>query len=371
MSLFRFLRHLNLATRREDLHRHRHQGWLHFFVHISRPTILAFFELLWRLLRAMLRELGNFFKFFGYLRWETLKEVCDRAGQQRLPGLSAEMAYNAMLALFPALLAFLAAIALFESLQSTLYQMASLLGKILPDEVRSLIASIIKQIVATRNQQLFPLSFLGSLWAFSGVLSAAMAALDQIHQIPPAQRRSFWKAKLVSIGLSIGTILLLIIACGAVFVSDILVQILARQSCLLEAVQNCQLNNLQNCSLLPLPNCPSESKLLEAWGRWRWPITLGIVSLAFAFVYRYGPSRRQPGTPIFPGAVLAAIFWAAISGLFRIYVSHFGNYNWTYGTIGTFIILLLWLYLSSLVMLLGDEVNVTVGQGIKKLKIKN
>lgn len=368
MSFFRVLRHFYFAMRRELFHRSRFQSWLIASVQFARKVILALFRMLWQLLRSLLRRLGDFFYFFRYLNWSTLKEVCDRAGQQRLPGLSAEMAYNAMLAFFPALLAFLAAIALFESLQSTLYQMASLLGKIIPDDVRNLISTLIKQILASRNQQLFSLSFLGSLWAFSGVLSAAMAALDQIHQIPSEQARPFWKAKLVSIGLSIGTILLLILACGVVFVSDLIVQIVARQSCLLEAVQNCQLDNLENCSLLAVPNCPLESQLLRGWRHWRWPITLGIVSVTFAFVYRYGPSHRQPNTPIFPGAVLSAILWAVLSSLFRLYVSHFGNYNLTYGTIGTFIILLLWLYLSSLVMLLGDQVNVTVGAAMRKLK---
>jgi membrane protein len=87
--------------------------------------------------------------------------------------------------------------------------------------------------------------------------------------------------------------------------------------------------------------------------------------VAFAFIYRYGPSRHHRGTPIFPGAILAAIFWAGFSGLLRVYVSNFANYNWTYGTIGTFIILLLWLNFSSLVMLLGAQLNVTVGKEMK------
>ncbi|MDF0555335.1 YihY/virulence factor BrkB family protein [Kamptonema sp. UHCC 0994] len=330
-----------------------------------RHLILAMFQVLWMLLRRIIRRSRRFFNFFGHLNWTIIKEVGDRAGQQRLPGLSAEMAYNAMLALFPALLASIAAIALFESLQSTLYQMAQLLGEIVPNQVRTLIRSLIQEILQTRNQEIFSVSFIGALWAFSGVLSAAMAALDQIHQIPTAQTRPFWKAKLVSIALSIGTIMLLILACGVVFVSDLIVQVVARQSCLLEAVSNCELQDVYNCQLLPIQSCPLESHLLAIWKLWRWPITLGIVSSAFAFIYRYGPSRHHRGTPILPGAILAAIFWAGISGLLRFYVSHFANYNWTYGTIGTFIILLLWLNFSSLVMLLGAQLNVTVGKAMK------
>ncbi|MCC3413859.1 MULTISPECIES: YihY/virulence factor BrkB family protein [unclassified Microcoleus] len=330
-----------------------------------RYLILALFKALLRLLRAVKTKFGDFWLFCRCLTWSTLKEVCMKAGEQRLPGLSAEMAYNSMLALFPGLLAILSAIALFEPLQSTLYQMAGLLGKVIPDEIRNLIRSSLTEILSIRNQQLFSLSFVVSLWAFSGVMSAAMAALDQIHQIPATQTRSFVKAKLISISLSIGTILLLILASGVVFVSDLIVQAIARQSCLLESVANCNLKDVKSC-LMFLPDCPLEAQLLGVWRLWRWPSTLGIVSLAFAFVYRYGPSRRHPETPIFSGAVFAALLWAMLSGLFRFYVLNLGNYNWTYGTIGTFIVLLLWLYLCCLAMLIGAQLNVTVGKAMKQ-----
>ncbi|MEG4310245.1 MULTISPECIES: YihY/virulence factor BrkB family protein [unclassified Microcoleus] len=334
-----------------------------------RYLILALFKALLRLLRALKRKFGGFWLFCRCLTWGTLKEVAAKAGEQRLPGLSAEMAYNSMLALFPGLLAILSAIALFEPLQSTLYQIARLLGEVIPDDVRKLIGGLIKEILLTRSKGLFSVSFLGAIWAFSGVMSAAMAALDRIHDIPSDRTRPFWKAKLISLALSIGTIVLLILASGVVFVSDLIVQAIARQSCLLESVANCDLKDVQNCLLLA-GNCPLESQLLGVWRLWRWPISLGIISLAFAFVYRYGPSRRQPDIPIFSGAVFAAILWALFSALFRFYVLHLGNYTWTYGTIGTFIVLLLWLDLSSLVMLIGAQLNVTVGKAIKQSKLK-
>lgn len=334
-----------------------------------RYVILALFKALLRLLRAVKKKFGDFWLFCRCLTWSTLKEVGAKAGEQRLPGLSAEMAYNSMLALFPGLLAVLSAIALFEPLQSTLYQIARLLGEVIPGNVRNLIGGLIKEILLTRNKGLFSVSFLASIWAFSGVMSAAMAALDRIHQIPSARTRPFWKAKLISLGLSIGTIVLLILASGAVFLSDLIVQAIARQSCLLESVANCNLKDVQNCLLLA-GNCPLESELLAVWRLWRWPISLGIVSVAFAFVYRYGPSRHQADIPIFSGAVFAAILWALFSALFRFYVWHWGNFSWTYGTIGTFIVLLLWLDLSSLVMLIGAQLNVTVGKAMKQSKLK-
>ncbi|MEG4529000.1 YihY/virulence factor BrkB family protein [Microcoleus sp. D2_18a_D3] len=334
-----------------------------------RYLILALFKAFLRLLRALKRKFWGFWLFCRCLTWGTLKEVGAKAGEQRLPGLSAEMAYNSMLALFPGLLAILSAIALFEPLQSTLYQIARLLGEVIPDDVRKLIGGLIKEILLTRSKGLFSVSFLGAIWAFSGVMSAAMAALDRIHEIPSDRARPFWKAKLISLALSVGTIILLILASGVVFVSDLIVQAIARQSCLIESVANCDLKDVQNCLILA-GNCPLESQLLGVWRLWRWPISLGIISLAFAFVYRYGPSRRLPDIPIFSGAVFAAILWALFSALFRFYVLHLGNYTWTYGTIGSFIVLLLWLDISSLVMLIGAQLNVTVGKAMKQSKLK-
>jgi len=99
------------------------------------------------------------------------------------------------------------------------------------------------------------------------------------------------------------------------------------------------------------------------------PIALGIAVLAFAFIYYFGPSRKIRGFPIFPGAFFASISWVGISSLFRLYVTNFGNYNKVYGTVGAFIVLMLWLYMSSFVMLLGAQLNAVVGEEMRREKL--
>jgi membrane protein len=289
---------------------------------------------------------ARFFRFFRYLNWATLWKTVERAGQRRLAGLSAEMAYNAMLALFPAILAILTAIGLFHSSASTFQQLARQLSQVAPKEAIFLIQGFAQEVSQSQNQGLFSLSFLGALWAFSGAVSAAMAAFDQIHQIPPEKTRPFWKAKLISLILTLGTILLLITASFLVFISDWIIQLVASQSGRLQP------------------------DLLAGWRLLSWPTALGIVALAFGFIYRYGPSSWNRGTPIMPGAILAAISWAVISALFRLYVSNFGNYNKAYGAVGAVIILMLWLYMSCLVLLMGDQLNATVGEAIQQAKKK-
>jgi membrane protein len=287
----------------------------------------------------------RFFRFFRYLNWVTLKKTFARAMKRRLMGLSAEMAYNAILALFPAILAILTAIGLFEeSLQQTFHNLAAQLSEVAPDEALQLMRDFAKEINLTKNRGLFSLSFIVAIWASSGALSAAMNALDQIHEIPLEKTRPFWKAKLISLGLTIGSFLLLVIASFLVFISDLVLQIVVDKS--------------------------GASVLLTVWRLLSWPLALGIIATSSAFIYRFGPSRWSHGTPIMPGAILAAISWAILSGLFRIYVANFGNYNKVYGAVGAVIVLLLWLYMTSLVLLLGDQLNVTVGEAMQQTKAK-
>ena len=288
---------------------------------------------------------ARFFRFFRYLNLVTLRKTFAGAIKRRLMGLSAEMAYNAMLALFPAILAVLTAIGLFEeSLQSTFRALASQLSEVAPDQALQVIRDFTKSINLTKNSSLFSLSFVVAIWAASGALSAAMNALDQIHEIPLKEVRPFWKAKLISLGLTIGSILLLVIASFIVFISDWVVRMVVHQS--------------------------GVSLLLTIWRLLSWPLALGIVATAFGYIYRFGPSRWSQGTPIMPGAFLAAISWAVLSALFRLYVANFGNYNKVYGAVGAVIVLMLWLYMTSLVLLLGDQLNVTVGEAIQQAKAK-
>lgn len=286
---------------------------------------------------------ARFFRFFRYLNLTTLKRTFTRATQRRLTGLSAEMAYNAILALFPAVLAILTAIGLFEeSLQSTFHNLVSQLSEVAPYEVVELIRQFKQELTRTKSSSLFSFSFILAIWTASSAMSAAMNALDQIHKIPPEDMRPFWKAKLISLGLTIGSILFSVLACFLVFISDWLVKLLVVQS--------------------------GASILLTLWRLLSWPLALGIIAIGCAFIYRFGPSHWNKGTPIMPGAILAAIAWAIVSALFRLYVTNFGNYNKVYGAVGAVIVLLLWLYMTSLVLLLGEQLNVTVGEAMQKNK---
>jgi len=295
-----------------------------------------------RLSQPGLALITRFLQFFKYLNLKTLLTVIRRAGQHRLPGLSAEIAYNAIFALFPAALAILSAIGLFEISEFSFRSLIHQVSQVIPDQAVILIQGSLRYLKTRSNQRLFSLSFLAALWVSSSVTGSAMAALDQIYRTPRNQVRPFWQAKLVALGLALGTFLLLVVALLIIFISDITVRIVADSSGRFS---------------------PS---LFHAWHLMSLPIALSIVALALGFIYRYGTSRWQQGTPIMPGAILAALLWAMLSGLLRFYVSHVGNFNQVYGAIGAVIILLLWLYLSAFAMLLGGLVNSVVGEAMQK-----
>jgi membrane protein len=287
----------------------------------------------------------RFFQFFQYLNGRTLRKTIAAALRQRLPGLASEMAYNAMLSLFPATLAVLTAIGLFRPLTSTFKKLANQMSEVAPTEVLGLLQGFSHEVSQGQDGRLFSFSFLFALWAASGALGAAMTALDQIHQIPPRLSRPFWKSKLVALLLTLGAIVMLLLSLSLMLVGDVLV------------------NN--TATVVASQSDSIASELLKLWGWLALPLILLIMSFAFGLIYRYGPSRWNPGQPIMPGAVLAAVFWAIVSNLFRLYVKHFGNYNRVYGAVGAVIVLLLWLYISSLVLLLGDQLNVTVGEAMQ------
>ncbi|MGB3654495.1 MAG: YihY/virulence factor BrkB family protein [Rivularia sp. (in: cyanobacteria)] len=290
----------------------------------------------------------RFLRFFRHLSFKSLKQIVVNIGKRRLLGLASEIAYNAMLSLFPAILAILTAIGLLEEgLQNIFKEIAQELSQVAPKDALDLITEFARnEIAKSKNGGLFSLSFVAALWTSSGAISTAMAALDQIQQTPPDKIRPFWKAKLVSLGLTIGTIILLLIACLLVFISGEV----------LKFVTDNTAGYLNFLSYL--------------WNLMRYPLALVIVAFTFGFIYRYGPSTWKKGTPIMPGAIVSAFCWAFVSNLFGTYVANFGNYNKAYGAIGTVIVLMLWLYMTAAVILIGNQLNVTVGESMSPNSVK-
>ena len=112
------------------------------------------------------------------------------------------------------------------------------------------------------------------------------------------------------------------------------------------------------------------TKLAESWGlgpvfewTWKilqWPVICAMVSVTIAVVYRFSPDVEQEWVWLTPGSILATTLWMLASLGFKYYVANWGAYTETYGLIGAVMILLLWFYISGLVILFGAELNVEI-----------
>ena len=364
-----------------------------------------------------------------YLNWVTIKKIVVGVVEKRLTGLAAEMAFHAMLGLFPAIVAILTAVGLFEgsrSVESILTNLAVIFADIIPIQVWELLFKFIEEVKQSETRGWFSLSSIVAIWIISGVLSAAINALDLIHQVPSKYKRSYLQTKLIAVFLTICTIVLLVIACFLLWIGDALLQMAVWQNWnellliiwqifsiivifiitivavsliyqvnrkyrhyskseikaaiiaaiilisavlmqIIFALVTIIQNSITNSDIQQVINPIA----LDLWRLLGFPIALSVIAIAFGLIYRFGTSRWQPATPIMPGAILAAISWAIVSVLFRIYVAQIGLYNKIYGAVGTAIVLMLWLYLSSLVMLLGAQFNAVIGSAIKNKQINN
>ena len=269
--------------------------------------------------------------FIRSLQFKRIPIVIRRCIHNRIVGLSAEIAYNAIFSLFPAILTLLTAIGALNLPENQLREIMQDFNGVIPEEAIALVRIVIDELRGTSNQGLFSLSFGLAIWISSSVMGSIMGALDQIHRVPKRRHRPFWQAKLVAIALSLGTLVLLLGAIVTVFVGDLSVQLVARRSDLFAPM------------------------IIRIWQLLSRPLSLAIVMATLGFIYRYGPSRRN--APILPGALVATGLWAIVSGGFRFYVINFGNYNQVYGAVGAVMILLLWLYVSAFAMLIGAQVN--------------
>lgn len=256
-------------------------------------------------------KLTRWYDYCRYLNFSLLWQILQEIGRQGLVGLAAQMAYNNLLALFPTIIAVLTAIGALNIEQHKVDYLSQQLLLFAPEQVLNLIRGFIRQVRIPQGEQVFSISFAIALWLASGAVGTAMVAMDRIYQIPEREQRPFWQAKLISILLTLGTISLLFIASFLIFISDWLLRFI-----------------LAKANIFSL-------EILSLWNYIRWTAALIILAATFATIYRYGVSRWQARTPLIPGAVFSALLWALISRLFRLYVSNFGNYNLTYGTLGT------------------------------------
>jgi membrane protein len=243
--------------------------------------------------------------------------------------LAGGIAYAGFLAVFPALIAGISIYGLVAD-PATIAQQAEGVLAALPQEAQPLIRDQLASIAATSGGALslsLAVSILLALWSASSGTSSLMAAVNVAYD--EVETRNFVKRRGVALLLTLGAIVFVLLALALV------------------AVVPAVLNALQLGTLVNL--------VVQVV---RWCLLVALVVVALAVVYRMAPDRDAPQFKwTSTGALVAAVLWVLGSVGFSLYVNNFGSYNKTYGALAGVVVLLLWLYLTSYIVLLGAEIN--------------
>ncbi|MGY1736281.1 YihY/virulence factor BrkB family protein [Geodermatophilus sp. SYSU D00684] len=261
------------------------------------------------------------------------KQIVKRAWAENnadnMPIIAGGVAFFAFLAIFPALIATISIYGLVASPETVARQVESLSAQ-LPDEAAALIGDQLTAITQNSGGALsvsLVISVLAALWSASGgtgnVITAVNIAYDEV------ETRGFVKRKAMALGLTLGAIVFVLVTFTLVAVVP----------AVLDA----------------LPLGVVGTVLAQVV---RWVLLLGVFAGSLAVLYRVAPDRDAPQLKwVSLGAIVVTLIWALVSLGFSFYVNNFGSYDKTYGAIAGVIVLMLWLYLTCYLVLLGAEIN--------------
>lgn len=279
------------------------------------------------------------------LTWKDLgKRTAKDFSADDVTGEAAKLAFYLLLSLFPLLLFMTALLgAILQTEEMVQSAINDYLQKVAPPSVSKLITQTLNDVSSESSGGKLSIGVLVSLWAASRGMGGLMRALNVAYDV--SERRKWWKAKLVAVGLTVGF---------AALMSFALVLVMVGGPFAIQLAEKCV-----------------GGHAATIWNVLRWPVMLLFVLFAFNLLYIYAPNlKRRRWHWLMPGTVVGVGLWLAASFGFKFYLSHFNNYSATYGSIATVIILLVWLYVSGIAVLIGAEVNSVLELGARNVEQK-
>ena len=272
------------------------------------------------------------FDFNVPIGWgELLKRTVKETLEDNALGLAAQLSYYYyFLALFPTLL-FLLALASFLPAEDLVGRVVTNMEGIAPEAVVAVVRDQLSQIAENRQGGLLTFSVMFALWSSSAALVAIISALNSAYDVD--ESRPWWKQRLLAVVLTAGLASFVLLSFSLVVAGPEAGRFIGSHFGLGPAFRD------------GLERRAVAGGISTRYHRFRARVTTS------------GPTSSQEFVWLTPGSVLAAALWLGGSLAFRFYVSNFGSYNETYGTVGGIMVLLLWLYLSGLVMIIGAELN--------------
>ncbi len=260
---------------------------------------------------------------------EFFKALFESVQRDFIFDIAAQQAYWALLSLFPFAIFVLTLIG-YIPMHGLDREVLGVAHRLMPEMAAALFESTVAEVVGKQRGWLLLISLLLALWSASAWMSGNITALNRAYRAKSA--RPFWKAKLLSLAITLGSAALIIISTVLLLTGPDLAHSVAAWFGVAGPVD-------------------------AAWKIFRWPVSVAALMMAFAVLYWMLPNVRHPFRLFSPGAIVGILLWIAISMLFKIYAAHVSSYTQTYGTLGAAVVLMTWLYLSCLAVLLGGEIN--------------
>jgi membrane protein len=289
-----------------------------------------------QLRRAKERGRGRYAVAPWHIPWAGWKDILWRVyasiNDNRLLAVAAGVVFYSLLAIFPAIAAFVSLYGLIAD-ASTIDSHLSAAAGVLPAGAVDILHEQITRLTAKTDTKLgigFITGLAVALWSANAGMKGIIDALNVVYD--EKEKRSFVKLNLLSLLFTLVAILSLIVALAAVVIAPIVFSAVG-------------LSSLLGLTIAVL----------------RWPLLLVLAAVALAAIYRYGPSRTEARWQwLSVGSIAAAVAWLIGSVLFSWYIGHFGAYNATYGSLGAAVGMMMWMWISAIVILLGGELNAEI-----------
>ncbi|MCM3759081.1 YihY/virulence factor BrkB family protein [Sporosarcina aquimarina] len=267
-----------------------------------------------------------------------LKELILRIKTVDVSGLGAELSYFFLFSMFP-LLIFLFTLLPYLNLDQA--QVMLFIRDYAPEEVATMISDILEQVLANKNGGLLSIGILATLWSASKGMNALTKALNRSYF--KEDSRSFVVQRGMSIVFTIMLVLVVVVALGLPVFGE-------------------QIGSVVFSYL------GFEDGFNTLWNQLRFILPPILIAVVFTLIYWLVPDVKLPFKTALPGALFATIGWIITTLGFSFYVSNFGSYANTYGSIGTIIILMLWLYFSAIILMIGGQINAVMKERAERIR---
>ncbi|MBA4364841.1 MAG: ribonuclease [Coprothermobacter sp.] len=263
--------------------------------------------------------------------WRLLKDLYARFVNDDVLSTGAEVAFFLLLSLFPFLIFLMTLVSYVQivDVQDSMQVLAALM----PASAYEILRDIVNETIADRSGTLLSLGVLFALWSSTSGVTSLMRGINRAYD--QEETRRFWRMKAISLGFTVELAVVIAVS----FVLVVLGRILGTRIF--------QLLGFSDVSL-------------DIWNYGRLAIVTITSTLMFMFFYHVAPNCRLKLREVIPGAVVASIGWVTVSLAFSYYANNLGSYSKVYGSLGGIIALLMWMYLSSISILMGAEVNASL-----------